>query len=190
MPAGCPLTDEAEVDQDVWLVLFNLDYYLRLTEAQIRQRAERSPGLGRAVERCKLLAAENPGLAERTLWGGRRFDVLHFLLSRLVSPGQRVWIDLALGMMRPSPALRPTPWANTYRFSAEEAGNIHWTLETVPVERLVEAWNAPAMQAAQVYEAPGENEVISQYVLEDFQALKHFYALAWEHREEVISRLF
>jgi hypothetical protein len=85
MPEGCPLLDEAESDPDAWQAIFHFESYIRRAEFWLRY-GERHPNVVQYVHRCQQLKAANPGLVERGLFLGRRFHVLHFLLTRLVSP--------------------------------------------------------------------------------------------------------
>ena len=141
---------------------------------------------------AEIARDEHPGIEDRKLELYRHWDMLHYLLSekrrknlpydkndliyRAINGGDKLGKEFVLPQGIPITFLRP-----------DEVKEISKVLEEIPADSLRKLWNPPLMREAGVYKIRGdEDERRLEYLLEDFENMKHFYLWASIYDEAVL----
>lgn len=155
-------------------------------------RLETDAELNEFSQIAEIAREEHPGIEERQLELYRHWDMLHYLLSekrrkdlpydqndliyRAIHGGEKLGDEFVLPQGVPVTFLRP-----------DEVREISEMLEEIPADALREHWNPPLMREAGVYKIRGdEDESHLEYLLQDFENLKHFYYSAAAFDEAVM----
>jgi hypothetical protein len=141
---------------------------------------------------AKEVVEHHPGIKSRYLYLGRRWDMLHYLLSENRRKGDNKewshWVDKAIfgGQILNEETI--TTIGSPIRYlPPSEVLYVAENLGEISSESLRHHWNPQAMCDAKVYKSRGADNESFGWVKEDFEKLKCFYALVAAHSEGVLS---
>lgn len=142
------------------------------------------------VHEARQTVEQYPGIEQRNLYLGRGWDKLYYLLSERRRRGEPQdgsdWAEKAIfGGSVLNAATQTTIGFRIRYLSPDEVIDVKHQLETVTVEMLHDHWNPQAMSKAGVYKIRAEDDF--EWVQEDFEKLKNFYALIAEYQEGILT---
>jgi hypothetical protein len=162
--------------------------YLRDSPDRLARMSAEDPDFAEFLHEAQLLVEQYPGLERRNLYLDRRWDKLHYLLSKhirgLTTRDYSHWTTRAVfGSDIPNEIFG---FYMSYLMPSE-IPEIKSQLETVTSEMLRAHWHPPSMKAAYVYKICGDEEDEDfKWVQEDFEQLIAFYELVAGYGEGVL----
>ncbi len=145
------------------------------------------------VSESRKVVNKYPGIENRNLYLGRRWDMLHYLLSERRRNGEEIdylhWVEKAVfGGQVLNNATQSVIGSPICYLHPTEVYDIQKKLCEVTIEILHYYWNPQAMSKAGVYKIHSCNrEDKFKYVQNDFENLKSFYTLVTEYHEGILT---
>lgn len=175
----CTLLERAGSDAGFESRLTHFASYAAKAEEETNAYADDQSRLD-FVREAKLLCRERPDLAERSLYLGRWWDAIHYLLSeyRRRGDGNNIadWVKRAVNGSSPvnSAAYKESNSLLHYT-PPEEVKDIWAKFEPISEEEFGEHWNARAMYQTGVYKIYEDDSYRLFDIWEDFEKLREFY---------------
>ncbi len=171
-------------------VSLNIHGFKEIPDEQFQYYGENAEFAEFASE-AKLIRNEHSGIENREFDLGRRWDMLHYLLSenRRNCVPDETWAYRAIngGEKLGGNAVLPQGVPVTY-LTPSEVKEVSRNLGNIEADDLEEHWNPPKMREAGVYKIRGDYNDDHQlhYLKEDFEKLKDFYLWAAIYDEAVL----
>ena len=147
------------------------------------------------IAEAKQVVSNHPGIETRNFHGDRRWDKIHYLLSKKrrlrESRDETDWAERAiLGGSLLHPQTQTTIGAPIRFLTADEVHSISQQLQSISAESLREHWNVAAMIEAGVYKMhPEDDDDDWEWTKRSYQELVEFYALVARYGEGVLTWL-
>lgn len=192
MPEGCTLLERArhEPKFGAYLEFFN-SYAFNSQQALARSADD--PVVVEFVAEAKQVAEHYKGIEDRRLYLGRRWDILYYVLSENRRRSKKKdcsdWVEQAIfGGEVLNQATQTTIGFPIRYLPPIEVWYIAEILKDTNLELFRCHWNPRAMAEASVYKIHAEDgDEEFEWVKQDFEKLKVFYAQVAQHHEGVLT---
>lgn len=192
MPEACNLLTRARHEPDFGPHLEFFKSYALNSQQELDKRANDHLFVEFIYEVRQSLK-QYPGIEQRNLYLGRRWDMLYYLLSERRRNGEAndgsEWSEKAIfGDEVLNEKTQTTVGFPIRYLYPREVSNVRDYLGTITIEMLHAHWHPRKMSEARVYKIhidDGENYF--RWIKEDFEKLKAFYALVAEYSEGILS---
>ncbi len=196
IPADCILFERAQQDPAFGSYLMHFDLYAAANQEEIDARANDQTYLD-FVSAAKLLCEERPGLIERRLFLGRKWDMIHYLLSEDRRNGDGYndsdWVKRVIhgGEVLNEKIREFSGGHSIFYLLPEEVTDLWIKLFDISDEEFREHWDPPAMCEAGVYKMHAtDDERRLNWIQEDFERLRNLYSEAVSCDEGILTWCF
>ncbi len=193
MPEVCNLLTRARHQPNFGSHLEFFKSYAVISQKELDQRAVDDYSFAEFIHEVRQSLKQHPGIEQRNLYLGRRWDMLYYLLSERRRNGEKAdgseWSEKVIfgGEVLNEKTQTTVGFPIRYLYP-REVSDVRDYLGTVTIEMLHVHWNPCKMSEARVYKIRvDEDEDYFRWIQEDFEKLKTFYALIAEHNEGILT---
>ena len=195
MPENCSLLERSRYDADFGANLTDFEQCAAAAQEEIDERGNDQTYLD-FVSAAKLLCKERPQLFERRLFLGRRWDMIHYLLSeerrRGYCANDSDWVKRFIhGGEVLNEYIKDISGHHIFYLAPGEVSELWIKLGDITSETFREHWNPSLMYEAGVYKMhAADDERQLEYIETDFNDLRNLFFEAMTHDEGILNWCF